>query len=63
MNNRDIYLAFCLGVILTLVVFMLLDSMPGSYRSLAVKSLAECEKTLPRNKQCVVTAIPEEESK
>jgi len=63
MNNRDIYLAFCLGVILTLVVFMLLNLMPRSYRSLAVTAIAECEKTLPRNKQCVVTAIPEEASK
>jgi hypothetical protein len=61
MNNRD--WAFLLGLILGIVSFMLLDLMPGSYRSRAVTAIAACEETLPRNKQCVVTAIPEEESR
>lgn len=63
LNNSDVLPAFLLGLILGLVAFMLTDSLSGSYRSLAVAALEECEKTLPRNKNCVVTEIPEEMGK
>ena len=59
LNNSDVLPAFLLGLILGLVAFMLTDSLSGSCRSFAVAALEECEKTLPRNQQCVITAIPE----
>lgn len=63
LNNSDVLPGFVLGLILGLVALMLTDSLSGSYRSLAVAALEECEKTLPRNQQCVITAIPEEMGK
>ena len=59
MNDSDVVSAFAAGVLLTIALFVLVDLLPWSYRSLAVTAIAECEKTLPRNQQCVITAIPE----
>lgn len=59
MNDSDVLSAFAAGVLLTIALFVLVDLLPWSYRSLAVTAIAECEKTLPRNQQCVITAIPE----
>lgn len=63
MNDSDVSSAFAAGVLLALALFVLVNLLPWSYRSLAVTAIAECEKTLPRNQQCVITAIPEEMGK
>ena len=50
------------GVILTTIVVVCLNLMPWAYRTQAVKALEECEKTLPRNQECMITAIPKEQT-
>jgi hypothetical protein len=42
--------AFILGLFLTLV--------PSSYHAQAKAAITECERTLPRNQECMVIAVP-----
>ena len=47
--------ATCVGLVLFIMTFI-----PGSYVKLARDALDECEKTLPRNQKCVLTAVSKE---
>jgi hypothetical protein len=49
---------FLFGMSWGIVLFVILISLPFTYNSKAQKAIQECEKTLPRNQHCEITAIP-----
>ena len=40
------------------IVLFVVNFLPGSLFNSAKKAMNECEKTLPRNQHCIITAIP-----
>ena len=51
------------GMFVGWIVVVWLSTYPGSYRTMAVDALEECQKTLPRNQSCVIIAVPKEVKK
>ena len=58
---KNIYLSFGMGFLITAIFIAIFNSLPSSLGSQAKKAIATCEASLPRNKRCVLTAIPEKE--
>ena len=56
--REDATYGFCLGVIVGVIVVVLLNVLPWSYVAKAKAAVRECESTLPRNEECVITAVP-----
>ena len=51
---------FLLGMFWGIILFILFISLPFTIVSKARKAIQECEKTLPRNQHCEITATPKE---
>ncbi len=61
MNNSNPAGFFLLGIFTGIIIFsMSLMVIPGTKLKTAETAIEECEKTLPRNQHCIITAIPEE---
>jgi hypothetical protein len=43
-----------------IILFVLFLNLPFTNNSKAQKAIQECEKTLPRNQHCEITATPKE---
>jgi hypothetical protein len=56
--REDITYGFCIGVIVGVMIVVLLNVLPWSYLAKAKVAVQECESTLPRNEECVITAVP-----
>ena len=56
--REDIAYGFGLGVIVGVMIVVLVTSMPWSYMSKAKAAVIKCESTLPRNEECIITAVP-----
>jgi hypothetical protein len=52
--------SFFFGISWGIILFVILISLPFTYNSKARKAIQECEKTLPRNQHCEITAVPKE---
>jgi hypothetical protein len=52
--------ALIAGIILGAILVTVITMVPWSYHSQAVRAKEQCEKTLPRNQECVITAVPKE---
>jgi hypothetical protein len=48
---------FIQGFTLGFLFAIILNCLPFSDRSKAIKAINECEKNLPRNQHCILTAI------
>lgn len=42
------------------IALMLTNYLPGSFLKSAKIAIEECEKSLPRDQHCIISAIPEE---
>jgi hypothetical protein len=56
--NREIFGSFLMGVAIGFIVLLLLSSLPGTYPTMAREAIEKCEAELPRNQNCILTAIP-----
>lgn len=56
--SKDEKTALIAGMILGAMLVTMLTMLPMSYHSKAVKAKEECEKILPRDQECEITAIP-----
>lgn len=59
MSDREA--AAWVGLFLGMLIMIFTNFLPWSYRSMAATALAECEKSLPRDMHCKITAVPEME--
>ncbi len=57
MKDEIIFLRITSGILAALLLLIVL--VPSSYNNQARIAKQECEKTLPRNQECKVIAIPE----
>ena len=51
---------FLYGMSFGIILFGLFLQLPSTYHSKAQKAIEECEKTLPRNQHCQISATPEQ---
>ena len=51
--------AFFIGFVFGMAFLAIVNLLPWAYRSMAADALAECEKSLPRDMHCKITAVPE----
>ena len=51
--RKDVWLGICIGWIVTCI----LNTMPFSDAAIYRKALNECEKSLPRDQQCVIIGV------
>jgi hypothetical protein len=51
---------FLFGMSFAIILFDLFLNLPFTNNSKAQKAIQECEKTLPRNQHCEITATPKE---
>lgn len=59
MSNTDriwIFFSICMGFLMALVV---INFFPGTMLKSARNAIAECEKSLPRDQHCIISAIPD----
>ena len=49
---------FWVGVFVGIAFVVLLNVLPWSYLAKAKAAVRECESTLPRNEECIITAVP-----
>lgn len=59
MKTDDILFGVFMGAAGASLFIMLITSLPGSYRQDAVDALERCEYNLPRDQNCIITAVPE----
>jgi quinol-cytochrome oxidoreductase complex cytochrome b subunit len=52
--------SFFVGISWGIILFVLFLNLPFTDNSKAQKAIQDCEKNLPRNQHCKITAIPEE---
>lgn len=50
---------FFAGMVCSAVISLLVIFAPGTYRSMGKEAKEQCEKSLPRDQRCVITAVPE----
>lgn len=59
MGFTDCFISFVSGILITAMIAILV--VPNSGENKTTKSLkTECERTLPRNQNCIIIAIPQE---
>ena len=57
-NSEVVVTSFLVGFLAAVLSFLVISALyPGN---LSQDLLDECEKTLPRNQNCVIIAVPEE---
>ena len=61
MNNSHNFVSFIFGIYFGAIILILaLILIPGSVTKQGRTALEECEKSLPRDQHCIITAIPVE---
>ena len=55
----DSWHPFWVGFMWAIILFVILLHLPFTVNSVAKMAIEECEKNLPRNQHCKITAIPE----
>ena len=58
MNNSELA-AFSMGLFIGGIIVIGLVVFTNTLHNRATKAITQCEKELPRNQHCVITAIPE----
>jgi len=56
--REDIAYGFGLGVIVGILIAATVNSMSWTYAGKASTALLDCESTMPRNEECIITAVP-----
>ena len=49
------------GLIACLVMIVAIDMSPSSYKNIVDTAIKECEKSLPRDQNCKIIAVPKEQ--
>ena len=49
------------GMIACLVMIAAIDMSPNSYKNIVDTAIKECEKSLPRDQNCKIIAVPKEQ--
>lgn len=49
------------GLIACLVMIAAIDMSPKSYKNIVDTAIKECEKSLPRDQNCKIIAVPKEQ--
>ena len=48
------------AVFAILLLMFMVETSPGSYKNIVDNAIKECEKSLPRDQNCKIIAVPKE---